>query len=301
MTLPGIASRTDLQDASVQLQQALYNHEQWAEALVRTIICGLPRDSRDMAEDAHRHCRFGHWCVNEASSILKSHPSFLAIEDEHRHMHALAAHLLRTPKGEPINQLDYDNFSSAMRRLRLQVETMRREVEQSLNDRDPLTSTLSRLGMFTRLREQYELVKRGVQSCMIAMIDIDRFKTVNDSLGHAAGDAALVSLARYITDHMRPYDLLFRYGGEEFLLCAPNLDEKTGLAMVERLRVELETLPLHAPNGREFSITVSIGMTALDAGTSVEKCVERADRAMYAAKAAGRNRTCVWSAALDQG
>ena len=70
--------------------------------------------------------------------------------------------------------------------------------------------------------------------------------------------------------------------------------------MVERLRADVEVLPIRAPSSREFTITISIGMTVLDAGTSVEKCVERADRAMYAAKAAGRNCTRIWSAAMDQ-
>lgn len=301
MTFETAISRSDIQNASTHLQQALYNHEQWAEALLRTIVCGLPYDSRDMAEDAHRHCRFGHWCEHEAPGILKSRPSFVAIESEHQRMHALATLLLRTPRNEPIHQLDYDNFSSSMRRLRLQIETLRRELDQSLHNLDPLTSALNRLGMLTRLREQYELVKRGVQSCMIAMMDIDRFKTVNDSFGHAAGDVALVNLAGYVMNHMRPYDLLFRYGGEEFLLCAPNLDETTGLILVERLRMDISALPIRSPDGREFTITISIGVTALDAQSSVEKCVERADLAMYAAKAAGRNCTRVWSASMGQG
>ncbi len=100
--------------------------------------------------------------------------------------------------------------------------------------------------MLTKLREEQELVKREVRGCAVAMMDLDQFKAVNDQYGHAVGDVVLVGFARYIMAHLRPYDRLFRYGGEEFLICLPDTNLEAGHEMIDRLREELGSLPRRA-------------------------------------------------------
>ena len=130
------------------------------------------------------------------------------------------------------------------------------------------------------------------------MLDVDRFKAVNDTYGHSVGDAVLVDVCRHIQTHLRTYDMVFRYGGEEFLLCLPDVDAEGGAEVCERLRAALEGLPHYSSAGERFTVTTSIGVTALDPAVPVEQAIDRADRALLSAKGAGRNRTVCWDATM---
>lgn len=292
------ASPEELQATLQQLEQAIYNHEQWHKELNRTLICRLPHDRRDVAADAHRQCRFGQWYYNFAPQKLHDNAAFAAMEIEHERMHRLAARLLDTSETKKVNlPHDYDEFSNALDRLRLQIYTLKREIEDTLYNRDPLTGVESRVGMLTKLREQLELVKRRIQNCCIAIMDLDDFKAVNDTHGHLAGDLILATFARYVMEHVRTYDKVFRYGGEEFLICLPGTDLKTGYTLFERLREGLAATAIDH-GGKAILVTVSFGVTLLDPDTSVEESIGRADKAMYAAKAAGRNCSRIWDPSM---
>jgi len=283
----------------LQLDQAIYNHNKWYESLLRTLVCRLPYDSRDVEKDAHRKCRFGQWYYNHPPLELRNHPGFIAIEAEHERMHRLAASLLMTEAaGETVSLLDFENFNNSVDNTRLQLQSMKHELEDLLFNHDPLTRAYSRIGMLTKLRELVELVKRNVESSCIAMMDLDHFKTINDVYGHLAGDHVLAVLAGDIMARLRPYDKLFRYGGEEFLISMPHTDSKSGLNVVERLREGIAASSINY-EGKEIRITSSFGLTLLDPDVSVEKTVERADRALYAAKSSGRNCSRTWDSSLD--
>jgi diguanylate cyclase len=143
-------------------------------------------------------------------------------------------------------------------------------------------------------------VKRNARPCAIAMMDLDRFKSINDTYGHSVGDRVLTGSARYVMTHLRPYDKIFRYGGEEFLICLPDTDLQTGLDLIDRLRSELAAL-LHEVDGRPpLHATVSFGLAALDPDIRVEAAIDRADKALYAAKAAGRNRALAWAPSMGE-
>ena len=289
----------DLQSVLMQLEQAINNHEQWSKALDRTLICRGQYDPRDVSEDAHRQCQFGLWYYNYAPPTLHRLPAFMAIEAEHARMHELARHLLlSTGSGEPVSADDYDDFAHALERLRLQIHTLRRELGEQLYNRDPLTGANTRIGLLTELREQHELVKRKVQPCCLAMMDMDHFKAINDSHGHQAGDRVLAGTAHYVIEHLRPYDKLFRYGGEEFLICLPGMSVDAALAVVERLREGIAHCACTLPDGATLHATASFGLAELDARLPVEASMDRADKALYAAKAAGRNCSRLWNDSL---
>jgi len=299
MPVPNMPSE-QLRAAVKALEQALYNHDQWSEALYGTLICRLPPDERDLAADAYRRCRFGQWFHNSGAATLAGYPGIEAIGVEHQRTHEYAATLLRSAaSGEPITLQDYERFGSALKRLRLEIATVQHELKDALFNLDPLTGTPSRIGMLTKLRELQALVQRKVQACTIAMMDLDRFKTVNDTYGHGVGDKVLVGFAHHIMAHLRPYDRLFRYGGEEFLLCLPDTDLQAGRDIVERLRGELASLPFTAEGKGAFNVTASFGLTLLDPDVPVEQSIERADKALFAAKARGRNCAVLWDASMN--
>lgn len=289
----------EMQTILLQLDQAIYNHSQWYDSITRTLVCRLPHDRRDEAKDAYRHCRLGQWYYGNAPADLRRHPGFIAIETEHKNMHQLAAKLLQTAaSGTAVSSLDYDSFVNALERLRLQIYTLKHELEDTLYNLDPLTGANNRIGMLTKLREQQDLVKRHVQSSCIAMMDIDHFKRVNDTHGHTVGDMVLAASARNVMEHLRPYDKLFRYGGEEFLICMQNTDVTAGYEIVERIRLGIAANHIDYGGNKMLQITMSFGVTLLDPDISVEQSIEHADKAMYAAKIAGRNCSRIWDAAM---
>lgn len=289
-----------MREAVAALEQAWYNHAQWAEALYGTLICRLPADQRDMAADAHRKCRFGQWYYKSGAASLDGHSGFEEMGIEHEKMHQHAASLLRaSANGVPISIGDYERFVTALKRLHLELDTLQHEFQAALSNLDPLTDTPSRIGMLTKLREEQELVKRQVHPCTVVMMDVDHFRDVNEQYGHPVGDRVLVGFARYIMAHLRPYDKVFRYGGEEFLICLPNADMDASREIIDRLRGELASLPFDADGDRKFHVTASFGLTLLDPNALVEQSIDRADKALYVAKANGRNRVEIWDAQMN--
>lgn len=282
-----------------QLDQAIYSHEQWLKDVTRTIICRLPYDHRDVAKDACCQCRFGQWYYGNPPQALRDHPAFVAIEVEHRRMHQLGAQLLLYTANDAIGSpMDYDSFINAEERLRLEIYSLKHELDELLLNRDVLTGAENRFSMLAKLRELRELVKRRVQECSIAIMDLDHFKAVNDTYGHSVGDKVLVALVRYVKQHMRPYDKVYRYGGEEFLLSLPSTDLQAAQALVERIREGIATDALGTSGTKAIVVTASFGITMLDPDINVEESINRADTALYAAKTSGRNRTCVWDPSM---
>jgi diguanylate cyclase (GGDEF)-like protein len=297
MGIETLSSR-DLRAAVSELDLCFYNHEQWLDALMGTLICDLPPDARDLDRDSHHNCRLGQWYYSDSEVVeeLAKRPGFTELGMEHQRMHQHAANMLQASlAGKPVPVREFQRFTNALKNMRLEISTLKQDIEDMLHAIDPLTGVPGRLGMLTRLREQQALVERDIQSCCLAMMDLDHFKYINDEFGHVAGDGVLVASTEHMTQSLRPYDKVFRYGGEEFVIVMPDTTVDDGFAVIERLREGLAALP-HAlgPEGPVY-VTASFGLAALEIGVSVENSIDRADKALYAAKAAGRNRCIAWT------
>lgn len=161
---------------------------------------------------------------------------------------------------------------------------------------DPLTGLSNRRHGDATLREEMERSRRYERPMAVALLDIDHFKGINDSLGHAAGDEVLKWVAAELRAVSRRTDTVVRWGGEEFLFVFPEtvLDEAAGI--VERFRGHLATHPVtvEAAGGRELSVTVSGGVAELEPDDTADSLVDRADSALYKAKETGRNRLLMW-------
>lgn len=291
-----IINREELQDIIFQLEQALYNHQQWHNSIIRSLVCRLPADRHDISADAHKECRFGQWFYETASEKLRQHKGFVALGEEHQKMHQLAAKLLiSVNNGVSILPYDYDNFSNTLEKMRLELAVLQRELSELLYNRDALTGAINRMNMLPLLREQQELVKRHMQACSIAMLDLDHFKIINDQHGHTAGDCVLAGVSRFIIENIRPYDKFFRVGGEEFLICFQNANTEQARDMIERLRIGIAAMKIPISKNNELSITASFGIASIEADASIEQSIEQADKALYQAKTAGRNCIKTWS------
>ena len=156
--------------------------------------------------------------------------------------------------------------------------------------RDPLTGLNNRRLLMDRLFEEEQRAKRSSQPLCLMMMDLDKFKRVNDTYGHHAGDQVLKRFAQIARKAIRATDVIGRYGGEEFVVVLPNTNAKMGLEVAERLRKQVEEDIILLEDGQELSATVSIGFAEMVASESSGSMIERADVAMYKAKESGRNR-----------
>jgi diguanylate cyclase len=125
----------------------------------------------------------------------------------------------------------------------------------------------------------------------VALIDVDNFKKLNDTLGHAAGDEALKALAAQVRTQLRPADHVARFGGEEFVVLLPATAVAEACEVLTRLQRSL-SMGLFMHEGRDVLVTFSAGVTAWRSGESLDAAIERADGALYEAKRTGKNRTC---------
>jgi diguanylate cyclase (GGDEF)-like protein len=155
---------------------------------------------------------------------------------------------------------------------------------------DPLTGCKNRRAGLEELAQLARLAAHAAPIIGAMMIDLDHFKRINDSHGHQVGDAVLRAVGRVVTDAVRDRDVVMRYGSEEFLAVVTGADESTMRAVAERVSDRIRALAVPDGAGGSVPLTTSVGTAVWCAGDSAESLIGRADRALYAAKAAGRDR-----------
>jgi diguanylate cyclase (GGDEF)-like protein len=153
---------------------------------------------------------------------------------------------------------------------------------------DPLTGVNNRMSLNTILKREVDLTHRHGNPLSIIMLDADQFKAVNDAHGHYVGDTALKSLAACIRATVRDSDIVFRYGGEEFLVVLSSTEIAGASFLAERLRSAVQDLTIRCEE-ISVKITVSLGVATLEAGEDSIRLLQKADRALYEAKSSGRN------------
>jgi diguanylate cyclase (GGDEF)-like protein len=157
---------------------------------------------------------------------------------------------------------------------------------------DPLTGAHNRRHYMALLSREHHRAERYASAFSVLMLDIDHFKKVNDTYGHAVGDAALKAMVGAASMHLRPSDTLGRFGGEEFVVMLPQTDEVGAVAAAERIRESVAQVAVPA-GAQTVRFTVSIGVATFVPKATVEELLESADKALYAAKTGGRNQVRV--------
>jgi diguanylate cyclase (GGDEF)-like protein len=193
---------------------------------------------------------------------------------------------------KPVAQLELSIRIAAMLRIKSltdALDTANRRLAE-LADVDGLTNIANRRRIEEKLRAEYERARRYRRWMALCLLDVDHFKSVNDTHGHAVGDAVLRTVAGVLASTIRQTDHVGRWGGEEFALVAPELDPSGLQVLGDRLRVRVEQATVAAV--ASVGATVSIGAVAWNGRgeTNLEALLKHADQALYEAKAAGRNR-----------
>jgi diguanylate cyclase (GGDEF)-like protein len=155
--------------------------------------------------------------------------------------------------------------------------------------RDTLTGTLNRAAFDTMLEKEIDIAQRHNNALSLLVLDIDHFKGINDTFGHAMGDNALKAFVKRVNDKIRSSDILFRYGGEEFTIVLSNTGTQGAMLLAERIREAIEEM-VYINDDVTMRFTLSIGVATLTKNESGISLFDRADRALYEAKGAGRNQ-----------
>jgi diguanylate cyclase (GGDEF)-like protein len=197
-----------------------------------------------------------------------------------------------------LNSEGKDELSTLARMINTMLSAIQKtksdliQAQESLRfhaEHDALTGVLNRRAIRDSLRKELARCRREKNTLGVILGDVDHFKKINDHFGHAAGDAVLVSVVQRITSVLRSYDALGRYGGEEFLIIAPNCDLAMAQKLAERIRSAIADEPMDLGN-TSAKVTFSLGVTLGTAESDPEFLVAQADTAMYNAKRNGRNR-----------
>ena len=163
---------------------------------------------------------------------------------------------------------------------------------QQISNYDELTGLANRRYMLEKMRNEVQRAERTSAPLLLAILDIDHFKQINDQYGHLEGDRALQLFTSVVQNNIRTNDTLARWGGEEFLILLTDTEASVGAICLERVRTKVAEEKISVHNSA-LNLTVSIGVTAFTKGETIETTLARADAALYRAKGQGRNQT-VW-------
>lgn len=268
-----IFKQTEAHGRTVEAQEQM-------KELLSTFIERLARitDSSTTYQDTMERCAD---MIGKASTITEITPVLQEVMQATRAM-ALDSRLTHDELHELRERTEHKHAEVAL----LQQELDRASAQAR---HDPLTGALNRKGLDEAMEREIARARRMGAPLCLALLDIDNFKTINDRLGHTAGDAALVHLTQVTREIMRPQDLLARYGGEEFVLVLPDTTVENGIAAMTRLQRELTTR-LFLQGNEKVLITFSAGVAQLGDGETSTDAIHRADKSMYLAKRSGKNR-----------
>ena len=287
LSLRGLRSATVLLHETRQRQQRVQGERHAARDTLKQLIHDMLLEVGELGEHTGRFQQMTAQhaqAIEQADSLESLAGVVKAMLEDTRTVQSAVA------RSQDKLQADRSQASELEARVRELESELRRLSDEVATD--VLTQVANRRGLMQAFEaESARCQREGGSALAVALIDIDNFKKLNDSLGHAAGDVALQRLAAEVKQRLRPVDHLARFGGEEFVVLLPGAGVEEARDALTRLQRSLtEALFLH--EGREVFVTFSAGVTAWRAGEALQPALERADEGLYEAKRTGKNRTC---------
>ena len=283
-------SQRNLDDAGRRLKEVLYKQSQLKASLfeardaIKQMLAGFVDQLADFADT-----------TSDYHNKIEVYADRISAANDISELESVIAEVMRETHNVQLNaQRSHDELRSAQEKVR-QAEGRIRELERELEAtsdlvrHDQLTGVLNRRGLDDMFAKEMARTRRHDSSLCVGLLDIDNFKKLNDSLGHTAGDQALIHLATVCRQTLRPQDSIARYGGEEFIILLPDTNLAEATHALTRLQREL-TKRFFLHDNEKVLITFSAGVTELLAEDDQISVVNRADTAMYQAKQSGKNR-----------
>ncbi|RQO56398.1 GGDEF domain-containing protein [Paucibacter sp. KBW04] len=295
----GVRSVTEMLSGTRERQRALREERKNARDSLKSLIHQMLAELGELGQHTDRFQNsVGRYAdvIEKADSLESLAGVVREMVEESRSVHTLVQQTqerlsLEHQRASDLNQR-VGELESELLRLSNEVQT------------DQLTQIANRRGLLAAFATEQAKLERGSgeaaeaagdaepSGIALALLDIDNFKKLNDSLGHGAGDEALKSLAERVSQNLRPGDLVARYGGEEFVLMLPGTPLSEAQAVLARLQRSLSA-SLFMHEGKDVFVTFSAGVTLYRNGETLEAALDRADVALYEAKHTGKNRACV--------
>jgi diguanylate cyclase (GGDEF)-like protein len=298
MLIPDAASHRSRHEAIVTaIEKALRQIDDRLVRFHRSAVAKVRPDDDLLGLGGHGNSEFGSWYEERRETPPLDQPAFETLVALHE---ALLNHLAllaeRAWKSDKVPVEEYDALLEKVSAFRDQAQRLAKAFQAAISDIDPLTGAQTRQVMQRDLKREMVRARRSGTPACVALADIDHFKSINDTHGHGVGDQVLAGVSTSLIDNLRPYDSVYRYGGEEFLICLPETGPEEARRVLDRVRARIAKDVFAADDGSEVSVTVSFGVTLLNPRRPIPEMVERADRALYLAKNSGRNRVEVWRA-----
>lgn len=270
-------------------------HLEWMAKLVGAVH---DRALPEMPELDPSRCEFGRWLDNDGARLIRDRSHIAQIRNLHASMHHVVTEvgsIMNHPRASgPVYAL-LKKAESYSLELGHEISLLNNIVIMSVYSKDALTGFLSRRFLDRVLVNQMEIAKATESPFSIIMFDLDHFKLLNDNHGHQTGDLALEHIAGIVRETLRQSDLIFRYGGEEFMLVSPSTSLPQAHAVAEKLRQRIAACPL--PHDPPITLTASFGVSEVSPDTYevvdsrlVHDVIATCDGKLYAAKNGGRNR-----------
>ena len=285
-------SGPEISDFVTELDAAIEAHMDWTHRILRCAVLRSAPGEDVLAPAAHCLCRFGRWFsanLEQFEKLDKANAHRLQVV--HRSMHdatrAICADILT---GQPGQDRDLELFEQTQSELIQLLAGFKARFMADLMQHDPLTGLPLRHGIETQFLDIQKNCRRTHHLLYLGMIDVDHFKRVNDRYGHPVGDLALRHLADTLKHNLRPSEPLYRFGGEEFLLLLQCRSPEAAAAAARRLLYAIRHTPVPLPGGEQLPLTVTLGLAQVADDESLPSALERADRALYTGKHAGRDR-----------
>jgi len=269
------------------LAQVIDEHIAWLTAWHRQAFLTQGATKKDMPAPEGLML----WHHETIQSVPGGQPALENVQTLHEQLHTLARLvLMKEPAGGIIAPTDYDSVIAKYQEFMQSLRRLERAFAAAAAGLDTLTGLRSRAGLLEDLMREHNRYLRNGNGFCVAMMDIDHFKSINDTHGHDAGDRVLMTVANHIIRLLRPFDDAYRVGGEEFLLCIKETDTDGARSVLERLRNALEKLPVPLPSDHRIRVTASFGFIMSAKNLEPEAMMRKADQALYKAKNEGRNR-----------
>jgi diguanylate cyclase (GGDEF)-like protein len=271
-------------------------HLDWLGQLT-TAVAG--RDPAAMPEPHHERCEFGKWLHGEGARLVRDRSHYAHLVETHAAMHhvvnEIGAMLGRTGDSLPLYALmkKAENYSLD---LGNEIAMLNSMVIMIHYNKDPMTGALTRRSLERVMINQLEISRATETPFCVLMCDVDHFKQINDSHGHTAGDSAIMHFAAALRSNLRQSDLMFRFGGDEFLLMLPSTTYRQGWEVAEKLRGVVSRDALAVDAG-PLTLRASFGLlevcgskTSFIDGELVNNLIQECDQRLYLAKRRGRNQ-----------
>ncbi len=269
------------------LNKSIDSHYDWLVNMFACVVNNTIEQSEIIDPLSHQHCCVGHWLHRHEPLGVDESACIQTISDTHASMHDSGRELMLAIHNKTVSDKHFADFKQRLAIFSAAITTYKGYLLNMRSGIDILTGLPGRRMLDETFDQQ--LIDAKEQNIYLLLLDIDRFKNINDTYGHLIGDSVLRGLAQLLCDGIRDSDNAYRYGGEEFIIMLRAPSDKEACLTGLRLCKTIADTTLHCDD-KALNITVTVGLTRVQAAESIGEVTKRADAAMYRGKQTGRNR-----------